>query len=83
MTRIIIEADTDVNARNAQGFTPIQVAARRGSAASLRTLLDCHADTGVQDDDGRCLLSLAVVHGHASVLVALLGQEGARRPVRR
>lgn len=44
VTRALLDAGADINARSARGFTPLLFAARNGDAESAKALLDAGAD---------------------------------------
>lgn len=60
-----------VNGRDANGRTPLILAATRGHAEVCRLLLDAGADINLQGSDGRNAFAAAQSRGHAPV-VALL-----------
>jgi ankyrin repeat protein len=73
-------ADTDVNARDDGGLTPLHTAAWSGDATLVRTFLDRHADPNVQvrsdeqqnSDWGNTPLHYAAASGNAEVVRMLL-----------
>lgn len=73
MVQVLAAAQCGFSEEDCMGEQPVQVAARLGSAAALSVLLACGGSAAVADRSGRTLLTLAVVHGHVSVVQALLG----------
>jgi uncharacterized protein len=88
VTRILIEAGANINARSPGGFTPLLFAARVGDAESAKALLDAGADPnaawgapmmaapGGGRPDGSTPLMVAIASGRSEVAVLLL-QSGA------
>jgi ankyrin repeat protein len=62
-----------VNARDADGRTPLLTAALKGDEQAVRELLGKGADLAVRDGQGQTALMLAAAKGHADVVNALLG----------
>jgi uncharacterized protein len=69
---LLLAASADVNARGAQGVTPLHLAATRGRADLVQTLLARGADPSATTDDGQSPADLAAARGHPDV-AALLG----------
>ena len=62
-----------VNARNAEGRTPLAFAAACGNLAALNELVAAGADVRLQDDDGLTALHFAVQNGSVAVVERLVG----------
>lgn len=65
-------ADPNKTRRDACGNTPLLLAARRGHAPTVRTLIKAGASVSAVDVKGRSALFLASMGGHADVVKALL-----------
>jgi ankyrin repeat protein len=65
-----------VNAKNANGVTPLHIAAFRGNLEVLNVLLKANADPNAVDDEGSTPLHQAVASGHIDCVKALI-QAGA------
>lgn len=62
----------DLEVRDADDHTPLQLAAISNSTSALRTLLALRADPTVADQRGRSVFALAVAHGHVSIVKCLV-----------
>lgn len=69
----------EVNARNAQGWTPLHVAAAGGDPAVVALLLKCGADVHAQSHIGTTPLDNATTRGGRKAVIDLLLAHGARR----
>ena len=76
----------DVNTPNNIGSTPLIIAAEGGKAKMVIAMLKENADWRPQNQDGDTAFSKAVIHGHVSVVKALLNHgvehhvaEGSKR----
>ncbi len=79
--RFLVESKADRECRDAQGRTPLILAAREMAGAEIvRLLLDLGAKVDATDRDGSTALSLAAWRGTGDV-VELLLQRGATLPV--
>ena len=79
--RLLLEHGAQVDARDAAGDTPLDLAARRGAAGVIEVLLAAHAAPDAADARGVTPLMLAVaVEGRAAV--ELLLQNGANPQAR-
>ena len=77
-----IESGADLNARNADGLTPLMVAVDAGHVSVVRALLDKGADVNARICFyGMTALTLASRQGMDSEIARLLLQAGARRDV--
>jgi uncharacterized protein len=71
-----IDYRTDLNQPDANGDTPLHVAARAGQVAIARELVDHGASLVARDGRGRRPLELALIHGKTQV-ASLLVERGA------
>lgn len=69
---LLLRAGAELEARDAEGMTPLLLAAGAGREYTLRTLLAKGAEAKVVDSQGRTALHLAVSGGNAAVVRALL-----------
>ncbi|MBC6439818.1 MAG: ankyrin repeat domain-containing protein [Rhodospirillales bacterium] len=67
-----IAAGADIRARDEDGWTPLHVAARDGTAESVQALIDAGADTEARTDNGATPLHVAAGHGTAETVKALI-----------
>lgn len=74
---LLIGRGVDVNARDAEGVAPLQVAVRDNKRLLAKRLIDLGADVDVPDNDGQTPLSIATENGNRHI-VDLLLQFGAR-----
>jgi ankyrin repeat protein len=74
--RELVAHGADVNARTADGITPLMEAAQNGSLASAVALIQNEAALDASDDDGQTALMKGASHGRAS-MVKLLLEAGA------
>jgi ankyrin repeat protein len=76
--RVLVESGADIDARNAEGVTPLYVAARNWDGEHVvAALLDLGADITLTDSDGRTPLHIAAQNGYGHNSVLLLLQRGA------
>jgi ankyrin repeat protein len=75
--RVLRANGADVKARNAQGWTPLHVAAAGGDVAVLTLLLQYGADVHAQSNIGTTPLYNATAFGRKEALVAVLLAHGA------
>jgi|GEM_PF-4472668 len=75
---LLAKPDTKKEAKNAQGQTPLMVAAANGHTAVVGALLDAKAAPDNTDNGWLTALMLAAKAGHAAVVTALLA--GGARP---
>ena len=65
-----VSSITETNGPNRQ--TALHMAANKGDALSITTLLGASADVHIVNSDGNTALHLAAVHGHASAISFLV-----------
>ena len=53
VVRVLLDADSDVNARDEVGRTALMLTARWNTSRIIDTLLDAGADIAIKDDEGR------------------------------
>lgn len=69
----LLAAGSDAGAVDAQGYTPLHLAASRGDVAVAELLMACGADPGVRTGDGRLASDLAREHDHDDLSALLHG----------
>jgi ankyrin repeat protein len=62
VTRMLLKAGADVNARDANGETPLVRAARNGKPSQMRVLLEDGADAAARDRNGQSILTMSEQH---------------------
>ena len=67
-----ISDETDVNARDAKGWTALMRMADKGSVLLVEPLLAAGADPNLRLADGATALFIAVVRGHTEIVTALM-----------
>merc|ERR1711937_380061 len=72
MVQLLLVAKAKPNPKDAEHDTPLQIAAKWGSAEAFTTLLRCDADPSVRDSQSHTLMMLACVHGHLAIVESLL-----------
>lgn len=72
LQRLSADPNTDINARTAEGKTPLHLSAELGRLYATQHLLDAGADLMAQDNDGNTPLDLAIAARHALVVSVLL-----------
>jgi len=75
--QVHIDRGDDLNARDANGFTPLMLAAARNRARVCKLLLDAGADNELVDASGRTAFAIAIVAGASEVAAVL---ESTRAP---
>lgn len=60
----LLAQGADINAAQADGYTPLHVAARNGNEEMIKFLLENMADINAMTDDGQTPMELAIKHGH-------------------
>jgi ankyrin repeat protein len=71
--RCLLEAGALVDDRAGGGYTPLHLAASRGSASLVEMLLRRGADASARTDEGRTAADIALERGHAHVASQLEG----------
>ena len=69
---LVKEKGADVNARDAQGYAPVQTAARNRHPDLIEVLADLGADLNAADSDGMTPLMHAAMRNHVPTIRALL-----------
>jgi len=72
MVQTLLAAKAKTTAKDVEHDTPLQVAAKWGSAEAFTTLLRCDADPTVRDNNSNTLMMLACNRGHLSIVESLL-----------
>src|SRR5207253_2260562 len=70
------QTQTDVNARDADGMTPLDYAVEQNDIGSVLALIHAGADVNARSNTGRTALSWAALHGYIEIARAL-AQAGA------
>ena len=70
----LLARGTDVNARDAGGYTPLHIAAFEGDVTLINTLLAHGATADARADDGMTALAIAEDKGHAQAARRLRGE---------
>jgi uncharacterized protein len=73
----LIEAGTDVNEQDEQGWTPLSWAAGKGDLAAVRLLIDNGADVFKTGRDQRTPYMIALAAGHVEIVQLLQQAEAA------
>jgi ankyrin repeat protein len=71
ISQLLIEHGADVNAVQADDFTPLQEAAQNGQIAMIDLLLDHGADCHAANQQGQTAYDIAQAHGHAEAAARL------------
>jgi len=72
IARLLLTARADVNAKNKQGLTPLQLAVQRGRVGAVRVLLARGADVRVEDKRKNTPLHAAAERNHKEIAELLL-----------
>lgn len=72
IARMLIAAGADINARRANGSTPLNDAAIKGKMATIQVLLAAKANPDLADENGWAPLFSAVQQGNAEMVKSLL-----------
>lgn len=68
MSKLLLDHGAEVNACNANGYTPLHWAARRSCSLVVRLLLERGADMNILNEDGETPLDIAQTNGHEGIL---------------
>lgn len=68
----LLEQGVDINFPDADGVTPLMLAAKQGSVPMVNLLIDEGAKVGAKDKDGNSALMIAARHGNAEAVMLLL-----------
>src|SRR5205085_11076188 len=74
------QIQTDVNARDAHGMTPLDYAVEQNDIGSVLALIHAGGDVNARSNTGRTALSWAALHGYIEIARALA--HGRCRPER-
>ena len=74
--RLFLDRGADVNVRNQNGATVLQLAAEQGHNSVVGLLLEKGIDINAQDHNGGTALHSAAGQRQANVVKVLLGKEG-------
>ena len=83
VVKALISAGANVNRKDADGCTPLIIAADRGSSECVKLLIAAHADLNLEDNKGRTAMSAANQNPernspkHQAAVVNLLRAAGA------
>ena len=77
VSRLLVTAGANLNARDARGDTPLLWASRNAHWRTVAVLIEGGAEIDVADEGGRTPLQHAACDGHVDTVKALL-QRGAR-----
>jgi ankyrin repeat protein len=75
--RALLAKRIDMNATNAQGWTPLHVAAAGGNMDVVRLLLEHGADVNAASNIGATPMDNAVTYSHSQAVIDLLRGYGA------
>ncbi|KAH7177288.1 ankyrin repeat-containing domain protein [Fusarium sp. MPI-SDFR-AT-0072] len=73
--KLLFDAGASPTARNAQGYTPLHVAARWASGETVEFLLSCGASIADKDLENRTALEIAAIWGDFTTLEIMLSRK--------
>lgn len=73
--KLLLDSDSDRNARDIYGRSPLHHAAVNGCKLQVKYLLKRGADKNQTDDFGMLSLHLAACHGHSDIIELLIGHD--------
>ncbi|XP_064176792.1 fibronectin type 3 and ankyrin repeat domains 1 protein isoform X2 [Anguilla rostrata] len=68
LARVLQSGTVNVNVPDTHGFTPLMVAAQKGFASLVHTLVQHGADVNMKTSSGKDSLMLACFHGHLDIV---------------
>jgi len=75
----LLAKDANVNARDSNGQTPVQLAAARGHADAVKILVKHGGDVNASDKTGATALMLGAMGGHSNILSHKMACRGSVR----
>jgi len=78
LLHLLVRYGANVNTQDDQGWTPLMIAADRGNAEAVTTLLTAKADPNLTNKQGATALMIAEAHGNTET-AKLLADAGAAR----
>jgi uncharacterized protein len=76
MNLLLSTGNVDVNSGNAEGQTPLKLAAKRGTKETIKVLLDAGADPGLENDMGQTAMDITVGRGEIVKLLRAASNAG-------
>lgn len=69
--KLLINAHSEVNAKNIQGYTALIMAATNGISDIVSQLLAANADYMIKDNEGKTAFDWAIANGHSDIALML------------